>query len=363
MSKPVQFKVKTFIFFHIVIVMNDLSYHAPYPKPISQILSYPLHGEMMNCMNPHFQNSFPPPAFPNRNLLMTNQKTLTPQCFPLYQPEDSIILQFQPFQIENQKCRDLGPSQINHQYKTPFELKSQRRKFSHEEDLKLSQEIAVYGPRKWNQIALALPGRTGRQCRDRFHNYLNPNLINGPWTNEEDILLEQKALELNQHWNKIAKYFVGRSANNIKNRWYTYISKKNRCQYKNQDHKNMDQEQKIDASVPLDHHCNKAPIENVLTPTAHPINENLYTKRFKVINPLPQNSQAGDVEEIHNGLMAKDPELIENSANQARKIIFPSIPIDSDNGSLWNHQKLFELLTNEKQRVEVSGPFSASVKS
>ena len=102
---------------------------------------------------------------------------------------------------------------------------NQRRKFSPEEDILLNKIIAIHGPRKWDQIALSLPGRTGRQCRDRFQNYLKPSLTNGPWTREEDKLLEQKVYEVGQHWNLIAKFFKGRSTNNIKNRWYTYICK------------------------------------------------------------------------------------------------------------------------------------------
>lgn len=108
-----------------------------------------------------------------------------------------------------------------------------RRKFSPEEDSKLKQLIEINGPKKWDQIAISMPGRTGRQCRDRYHNYLDPVLCNGPWTKEEDNLLEQKVNEVGQHWNKIIKFFKGRSTNNIKNRWYTYISRQNKDQ--NQD--------------------------------------------------------------------------------------------------------------------------------
>lgn len=108
---------------------------------------------------------------------------------------------------------------------------AQKRKFSVEEDNILRRLIEINGPRRWNQIALSLPGRTGRQCRDRFQNYLNPLLINGPWSHEEDILLEQKVYELGQHWNKIARFFKGRSSNNVKNRWYTYICKKGQDQF------------------------------------------------------------------------------------------------------------------------------------
>lgn len=108
---------------------------------------------------------------------------------------------------------------------------NQRHKFSPEEDIELSRIIAINGPKKWDQIALSMPGRTGRQCRDRFQNYLNPSLTNGPWTREEDKLLEQKVKEVGQHWNKISRFFNGRSSNNIKNRWYTYICKQKQKQH------------------------------------------------------------------------------------------------------------------------------------
>lgn len=104
-------------------------------------------------------------------------------------------------------------------------VRNHKRKFTPEEDRKLINLIARQGAKKWDRIALSMPGRTGRQCRDRFHNYLDPSLSNGPWTKEEDNLLEEKVNELGQHWNKIVNFFHGRSENNIKNRWYTYVSK------------------------------------------------------------------------------------------------------------------------------------------
>ena len=119
---------------------------------------------------------------------------------------------------------------------------NKRTKFSPKEDDILMREIAVNGPRKWDVIALSLPGRNGRQCRDRFQNYLNPSLINGPWTKEEDILLEQKFNEVGPHWNSISKYFNGRSSNNVKNRWYTYFNKKNNNKSQSASNKNINDE-------------------------------------------------------------------------------------------------------------------------
>jgi len=103
---------------------------------------------------------------------------------------------------------------------------SKRIKFSQAEDNRLLEQVKIYGPKKWNTIAKALPGRTSRQCRDRFMNYLNGSLINGPWTPQEDEVLIQKFMECGPQWTIIKKSFVGRSSNNVKNRWYTHLSKR-----------------------------------------------------------------------------------------------------------------------------------------
>lgn len=105
------------------------------------------------------------------------------------------------------------------------DLSLYRTKFSAAEDELLRKTVQKFGPRKWNSIAKHIPGRTARQCRDRFQNYLSPDLINGPWTQEEDQLLIQKVNEFGPYWSKINKFFVGRSPNNIKNRYNTHLIK------------------------------------------------------------------------------------------------------------------------------------------
>ena len=100
-----------------------------------------------------------------------------------------------------------------------------RKKFTPEEDNILRDLVKRYGAKKWIEIAKAIPGRTGRQCRDRFQNYLSPSLTNGPWTKEDDLLLLQKVRELGSSWSKIIPHFPGRSPNNIKNRYNIHLSK------------------------------------------------------------------------------------------------------------------------------------------
>jgi hypothetical protein len=96
---------------------------------------------------------------------------------------------------------------------------SGRQMFSAEEDKHLRELVAQYGERDWKQIVRNLPNRTARQCRERYKNYLSPELTTDPWTEAEDDLLRQKYVEFGPKWAKIARSFKGRSDVSLKNRW------------------------------------------------------------------------------------------------------------------------------------------------
>ena len=104
--------------------------------------------------------------------------------------------------------------------------KKQRKLFSPQEDAMLSNIMFTQTFQTWFAVAEKMPGRTARQCRDRWVNYLSPSNKNGPWTPEEDQLLNEKYMEFGPQWTSISKFFDGRSENNVKNRWYTYMKPK-----------------------------------------------------------------------------------------------------------------------------------------
>lgn len=103
--------------------------------------------------------------------------------------------------------------------------KHQRRKFTEEEDKKLLSLVNELGTKCWELISKQMPGRCGRQCRDRYSNYLQNGIIKKEWTPEEDALLIKYYHMLGPHWVEIAKLLEGRSGNNVKNRWHKYLSK------------------------------------------------------------------------------------------------------------------------------------------
>ena len=92
-------------------------------------------------------------------------------------------------------------------------------KFTEEEDMKLHRLVMQFGAKDWIKISQLMETRNPRQCRERWNNYVNPALRTDPWTPEEDMLLDQKFAEYGPKWNKISKFFVNRSDNNIRNRW------------------------------------------------------------------------------------------------------------------------------------------------
>ena len=94
-----------------------------------------------------------------------------------------------------------------------------------EDDL-LTQLVLQNGARDWTKIAIALPGRIGKQCRERWHHHLNPDVVKKKWTLEEDVLIVQLYFKHNTRWSEMAKHISGRTDNQIKNRFNSNLKKR-----------------------------------------------------------------------------------------------------------------------------------------
>uniref|UniRef100_A0AAV1U211 Uncharacterized protein n=1 Tax=Peronospora matthiolae TaxID=2874970 RepID=A0AAV1U211_9STRA len=83
----------------------------------------------------------------------------------------------------------------------------------------LLKELVAEGRKNWGQVATRIPGRTSKQCRERWYNHLDPSIIRGEYTVEEDRMILDAQARLGNRWSAIAAMLPGRTEDAVKIRW------------------------------------------------------------------------------------------------------------------------------------------------
>ena len=81
--------------------------------------------------------------------------------------------------------------------------------WSKEEDERILACVSQ-GITKWAEICRHIPGRNGKQCRERYENHLKPSLKKGHWEEAELQLLIRLHEVHGNRWSRIARELPGR---------------------------------------------------------------------------------------------------------------------------------------------------------
>lgn len=223
----------------------------------------------------------------------TNPKFL-PQNYQYNQISNNIPFQTQQFNINSTNSNlqfQMQETILNNNFDKNRKI---RVPFSKEEDEKIKLLVDLYGAKNWALISSFINGRTPKQCRDRYKNYLAPGFFLGQWTNEEDELLKKLYEEYGPKWSTLAKSFNDRSPGSIKNRWKYFLCRQcNHNKELNSDNIKGDVEEleKTDILFPKNENINPQKNDDIISQTN-----------------LPKQT-------VHNFFIDSDSEIFQNVLN------------------------------------------------
>lgn len=106
----------------------------------------------------------------------------------------------------------------------PLPLQRRRRRaWTAQEDAELIAKIEQFGDNKWGAVVAFFPGRSRKQCQERWRHHLHPSVNKLDWSPEEDALMFELYAELGSKWSQIAARLRGRTDNAVKNRFHSTV--------------------------------------------------------------------------------------------------------------------------------------------
>lgn len=155
--------------------------------------------------------------------------------------------------------------------------KKTKNKFTELEDEIIKQFVQDNGAHTWGRILPLLPGRTSRQVRERYVNYLSPDVKRNQWTREEDELIIKLVSKFGKRWAYISRSFNQRTDVSIKNR-YLLLKRKEQKRMKNKFVKESTKEEEV---LHIEQQYEREPFENQLIDNI-PINDVIEEHDFQI---------------------------------------------------------------------------------
>lgn len=164
-------------------------------KPIQEILNLPLLSQAKSKEISQ-KNQINPDKRPlNHPLIKSNSKIEKPFSHPLInqKPEETQKKKQNP--LENSEPENLEEKEITDEKALTAVLSKKgngrftKGTWKPDEDSQLVNLVSKFGPQNWTRIAEFIPLRSGKQCRERWHNHLNPNINKQKWSLQEDKIL------------------------------------------------------------------------------------------------------------------------------------------------------------------------------
>ncbi|XP_034468739.1 transcriptional activator Myb-like isoform X11 [Hippoglossus hippoglossus] len=100
------------------------------------------------------------------------------------------------------------------------------QKWTKDEDKKLQTLVKEFGSKSWSLVSLHFKGqRSDVDCQQRWKQIKNPEMVKGPWTQEEDDKVIKLVHKYGvKHWSLIAKHMCSRNGKQCRERWHNHLS-------------------------------------------------------------------------------------------------------------------------------------------